>query len=267
MLSCSKGDDNMAKRIELSSSQIDYIKEQYPILELTLKEISDNLGVSVETVRRRAKELGLERPKFRIYGDNLEWLKLNYNKTYKEMEEYLNVDAETIRITLKEIGIKRSTVYRPFKLDMSDTEFLSDLDNPKLTAPDIVSKYADKYGIGISRIHQLRKERHIKLQVDTLSRESSAEMRVREILDELDLAYIREKRVGKYHLDFYLGFKACIEVQGEYWHSKPKRIECDYKKLNYLHENGYKVLYVWEDKIDESVNDILEFVKELGLPV
>jgi very-short-patch-repair endonuclease len=150
---------------------------------------------------------------------------------------------------------------------MNDKEFLDDLDNPKLTAPDIVAKYEYKYGIGVSRIHQLRKERNIKIQVNTLDRESSAEKLVREILDKLDLAYIKEKPIGKYHIDFYLGFRACIEVQGAYWHNKPSRREQDARKLKYLSEHGYRVLYIWEDMMDEAENNILQFVLELGLPV
>lgn len=199
--------------------------------------------------------------------EKLDWLKDNYNKTYKEMREYLGICDETIRVKINELGLKRTSRYRPFKLDMDDKEFLADLENPRLTAPDIVEKYKDKYRIGESRIHQLRKERDIKLQINTLNRESSGEKQVREILDNLDVAYIKEKRVGKYHLDFYLGFKGCIEVQGSYWHSKEDRKLRDIRKKKYLKENGYKVLYIWDNELDKAEEDILKFLKELGLPV
>lgn len=199
--------------------------------------------------------------------EKLDWLKDNYNKTYKEMREHLGICEETIRVKLKELGIKRTSRYRPFKLDMNDKEFLADLENPRLTAPDIVEKYKDKYGIGESRIHQLRRERDIKLQVNTLDRESSGEKQVREILDNLDIAYIREKMIGKYHIDFYLGFKGCIEVQGSYWHSREDRKSRDIRKNKYLKENGYEVLYIWDNEMDKAEENILKFVKELGLPV
>lgn len=199
--------------------------------------------------------------------EKLDWLKDNYNKTYKEMREHLGICEETIRVKLKELGIERTSRYRPFKLDMNDKEFLADLENPRLTAPDIVEKYKDKYGIGESRIHQLRRERDIKLQVNTLDRESSGEKQVREILDNLDIAYIREKMIGKYHIDFYLGFKGCIEVQGSYWHSREDRKFRDIRKKKYLKENGYEVLYIWDNEMDKAEENILKFVKELGLPV
>ena len=197
--------------------------------------------------------------------EKIGWLKINYNKSYKELCKYLEIGDETIRLKIKELGLERTTKYRPFKLNMEDQEFLSDLDNPRLTAPDIVSKYKNSYGISESRIWQLRKKRGIKLQVNTLSRESIAESRVRKVLDELDLAYIKEKHIGKYHIDFYLGQHLCIEVQGNYWHSKPKRILTDKRKKDFLENLGYKILYINESDIPKSREKILEFTK-LGSP-
>lgn len=195
------------------------------------------------------------------------WLKANYNKTYSEMSEHLGICEETIRTKINDLGLIRTSRYRPYKLNMSDEEFLADLDNPRLTAPDIVDKYKDKYGIGESRIHQLRKEKGIKLQINTLAREGSGERAIREILDKLDVAYIKEKSIGKYHIDFYLGHKACIEVQGSYWHTRKERKLRDIKKRKYLRELGYKVLVIWDTKLDTAEDYILEFAKELGLPV
>ena len=123
-----------------------------------------------------AKSLGLEKVRKSVWSsEKIMWLKSNYNLTYKEMCEYLGFNEETIRLKINELGLHRTTRYRPFKLDMSDTEFLSDLDNPTLTAPDIVEKYKDKYGVSESRIWQLRKQRRIKLQVDTIHRVSTSE--------------------------------------------------------------------------------------------
>lgn len=199
--------------------------------------------------------------------EKISWLKENYNKTYKEMMEYLGISDDTIRQKINELGLERTTKYRPFKIDPNDTEFQSDLDNPRLSAPDIVEKYKDKYGIGESRIHQLRKQRGIKLQINTLARESSAEKKVREILEELDLAYIREKRIGEYSVDFYLGFHICIEVQGEYWHSKLDRIQADKRKRVFLRKRGYHVIYIWESELENAIAIIEKQLQIRGLPI
>lgn len=195
----------------------------------------------------------------------LEWLKENYNKTYAEMSAYLGCCEEVIRVKINELGLKRTSKYRPFKIDPTDEEFWKAIDSPKLTAPDIVDMFKDNYGIGESRIHQLRKERGIKLQINHLDHFSSAEKKVQGILDKLDLAYFHSKRIGIFTVDFYLGFHLCIEVQGNYWHNRKERIERDERKKKFLEENNYKVLYIWEDKINEW--EILEFVKDLGSPL
>lgn len=199
--------------------------------------------------------------------EKIEWLSNNYNKTYKEMTSHLDICAETIRLKIKELNLPRDSRYKAYKLDMSDEKFLADLDNPRLTAPDIVEKYKDKYGIGESRIHQLRKQRGIKLQINTIRRISQVERKVQDILDNLDLAYIREKRIGKYSIDFYLGFKLCIEVQGGYWHSRPHRIETDKRKKKYLNDLGYTILYLYEDYLDNAEQDIINYVKSWGFPI
>lgn len=251
-----------------TEEQIATIKELYNSPDITQKEIADLLGVNPYTLNRIAKDLGLVKTRKNVWtSEKIAWLKKNYNLTYREMVEHLQFDNETIRLKINELGLKRTTVYRPFKLDMEDQEFLSDLDNPTLTASDIVEKYKDKYGVGESRIHQLRKQRKIKLQVNTIDRSSTAEIKVRSILEEIDVAYVQEKKIGKYSIDFYLGFKLCLEVQGRYWHSQSRRIESDHRKKQFLESKGYKVIYVWDDELHLAKGIITEALQNLGLPV
>lgn len=243
-----------------------FIIEQYQNPQVTQIQIAKQLGVNPSTLNRYARSIGITKVlKTKWSPEKIEWLKENYNLTYKEMESHLELDSETIRMKLKELNLQRTTKYRPFKIDMNDLEFISDLDNPRLTAPDIVEKYKDKYGIGESRIHQLRKERGIKLQINTLERISSTEKEVMEILDSIDVIYLREKRIGKYSVDFYLGFKICIEAQGGYWHNKPCRKETDARKKEHLESLGYKIIYVWENAVDKEY--IVTELKKLGLPI
>lgn len=243
-----------------------FIIEQYNNPLVTQVQIAKQLNVHPSTLNRYARSIGITKVlKTKWTPENIEWLKENYNLPYSQLTSHLGLDSETIRMKLKQLNLTRTTKYRPFKLDMNDTEFLNDLDNPRLSAPDIVEKYKDKYGIGESRIHQLRKERGIKLQINTLARISSTEKEVMKILDDLDVVYQREKRIGKYSLDFYLGFKVCIEAHGEYWHSKPERKKADARKKEYLESLGYRIIYVWENAIDKE--HIITELKKLGFPI
>ena len=258
----------MYSKKEIVEQNKEFIIEQYNNPHITQTQIAQELGVNHSTLNRYAKSLGLTKAvKVKMTAEKLSWLKKNYNLPYKELIKHTGCCAEVIRQSLIKLGVKRTTKYRPFKLDMGDKEFLGDLENPTLCAPDIVEKYKEKYGIGESRVHQLRKQRKIKLQIDTLKRPSLLELRVRGVLEKLDVAFIPEKLVGKYHIDFYLGFKICLEVQSTYWHNKPNRVETDKRKKAYLEKMGYKVIYVWEDEISDAENYLRTTLQKLGLPI
>lgn len=254
-------------KINLTQEQIEYIKEQYQNPNITQIQIAKELGMNPSTLNRYARKWGIKKiQKSKWNDEKIEWLKVNYNKPYAELEEHLSLDGETIRMKLKELNIKRTSKYRPFKIDPNDIQFWADIDSPRLTAPEIIEKYKH-YEIGVSTVHMYRRKRGIKLQVNTIQSESSSERAVKEILEELDVAYVKEKKIDKYSIDFYLGFKCCIEVQGHYWHSKPKRVEADKRKLDTLTNLGYKVLYIWDNELDIAKGKILEFMKIQGFPI
>lgn len=251
-----------------TEDQLEIIRKGYENPYIRQTELAASLGINHYTLTKIANSMGLTKKRFTVWSlEKVDWLKNNYQLPYREMCEYLGFDEETIRKKLNELGIVRESVHRPYKLDMSDREFMLDLWNPSLTAPDIVEKYKDKYGIGESRIHQLRKQINIRPRVNTIRRESSAEKYVRTVLEDLDVAFQREKRVGRYSVDFYLGFHACIEVQGAYWHSKPKRIKSDERKRLFLKMHRYKILYIEESKLEQAKSKITDFLQNLGFPI
>lgn len=256
------------KKFIPTKDQLKQIEELYKSPDISQVDIARMFGVSKDTMRRIANQNGMVKTRQSVWTtEKLNWLQNNYNKSYKELVEYLCFDDETIRLKINELGIVRETNHKPYKLDMTDEEFISDLKNPKLTAPDIVEKYKDKYGIGESRIHQLRKKEGIKLQINTIEHESSAEKYVKSVLSDLDVAYFKEKRIGRYSIDFYLGFRVCLEVQGTYWHKKFKRRISDTKKRKYLEELGYKVIYIKESELENSKNKLYKSLKNLGFPI
>lgn len=183
--------------------------------------------------------------------DKVSWLKNNYDKcTYREMVEHLNISEDSIRHTAKELNLTRPRYVlngHPRNIIEVDDEFIKDLENPRFTSVDL----ARKYGVTDSCIQRHRKKRvpWYKPMINTLDRLSTAELKVKRMLDELDVAYLLEKRIGKYSVDFYLGRKCCIEVQGTYWHSISKKKKSDKRKRLFLAGLGYKVLYISEEEL------------------
>ena len=68
--------------------------------------------------------------------------------------------------------------------------------------------------------------------------------KVIELLDHNHVNYEKEKRIGKYSIDFYIPkHKLCIEIDGTY-HLFPSRMVKDSEKNRYLLKNGYSVLRI-----------------------
>jgi G:T-mismatch repair DNA endonuclease (very short patch repair protein) len=60
-----------------------------------------------------------------------------------------------------------------------------------------------------------------------------------------------------YQADFLIpSLNLIIEVQGAYWHSKPKTVEADAFKFALYEQMGYKVLAWWDFDIIENVNKL-----------
>ena len=85
--------------------------------------------------------------------------------------------------------------------------------------------------------------------------------------------YIYEKKVLNWKVDYYLGQKTIIEVQGEYWHAHNKEINLtkaqeknvlrDKLKYDQMIKCGYKVLYLWENEIKNDKDNYFSNCKEV----
>jgi very-short-patch-repair endonuclease len=61
-----------------------------------------------------------------------------------------------------------------------------------------------------------------------------------------------------YQADFIIeSVKLIIEVQGAFWHSKPKTVEADAYKMAVYEYSGYKVLAWWDYDIIGRLNDLI----------
>ena len=111
---------------------------------------------------------------------------------------------------------------------------------------------------------------------------TSIQIKINDILNNLNIKYENEKIYGYYSIDNYLNdYNLLIEVQGDYFHCNPQlfneiiyemqlgRVYNDRTKNKFL-KNQYKVniLYLWEKDINERLEVceklILEYIEKKG---
>lgn len=230
----------------------DKIREGYASNLVTVWDIAKDLGISEKSVQRRAKQLGLRKVKFipsLADGTKERILKVSQEEdlTWEEMSDKLGLDPETIRGHLISMGVKKKPSNRTSRKVPDTPEFYEDLGNPRLSASDIATKYKVSDGCILQWRRKVYGE--FKNQLHTTARLTSADTKVKEVLDELDLAYFFNKGIGKWKVDFYLGQKGIIEVHGDYWHNLEETIKKDQRKARELAKKGYKMLFIWESEL------------------
>lgn len=82
---------------------------------------------------------------------------------------------------------------------------------------------------------------------------SSIERLVAAALTARGIAFAAEAPIGSYFADFLVGDSLVIECDGEYWHSKPRRIEQDRRRDAWMMERGYTIIRLSESEIRSDV--------------
>ena len=240
--------NNMGKKF-IPENKDDFIN-MYIGNDYSLNDIAYFYDVTENTILRYAKSLGLSKGKtnFITEGDKIILKELIKNKTLKEIASIRRCSEKYIKIKLWKLGLSNELPINKNRSDFLNTnDFLNDYCDPYLSH----SALSMKYGIKASKIAYWRRKDFGKnfLQVNSLPNNynTSYELKVKEILEELDIAYIQQKQIDKYKVDFYLGQKLCIECNGSFFHS----IEKDNDRNKYLIDNNYKILYLYDqDFID-----------------
>ena len=86
---------------------------------------------------------------------------------------------------------------------------------------------------------------------------SSIEIEVKRQLDMIGVKYVQQKRVNdgerNYFLDFYIpSLRLVVEVNGDYWHSFPDRINRDKMLEKYVKSTGRNIIFIWEHEIKDD---------------
>lgn len=84
---------------------------------------------------------------------------------------------------------------------------------------------------------------------------TSIEIAIAAILDDLDLPYVEQKKLGVFVCDFALKrYRLVIECDGDYWHGTKRQKDKDKRKDGWLHANGYAVLRLSERDIKRRIH-------------
>jgi very-short-patch-repair endonuclease len=183
----------------------------------------------------------------------------NYHRKLSEVGKEIGIDERRVLEIINLLGIKRERLRKVYLPQTEEVE--KELRNPYLTHVEI----AAKYGVTDTCVAKRRKELDVKVRkrnYDTL-----IEQRVEALLMDLDLAYLKQKRIDRWSIDFYLGKKHCIDVHGEWSHSIKKIIERDARKQIFMSENGYKYLIIHEKEL-VNLKSVMKKIKlfTLGFP-
>ncbi len=246
----------MSRLWKPSKDQERIIVEGYNSPDIGIRELAEKIGIGKDTLMRYAKSEGLIKvSKDRLTKEQREAIEnwkgeISLNQLAKD----IGVSLAGVQKRMKKLGIStqqyidKNPYYRPGKTPR-DEAFFADIDNPSYTSAEL----GEKYGVSDVAIQRWRKKRHgkFKPQIDTSTHLTTPERRVKEILDQLDIAYFTHHVVEDWNVDFYLGQKLAIEVNGVYWHNKPKNIKKDKKKLSELHSKGYHVLIINDDEMND----------------
>lgn len=88
--------------------------------------------------------------------------------------------------------------------------------------------------------------------------ETAIEKKIRYVLQEAQIEFLQEFKIGIYHADFLLPqHRIVLECDGDYWHSIPTATKRDQRKDDYLQNQGYRIVRIAEETIRRLTQDKL----------
>jgi len=232
--------------------------EQYKIIvnstSISCAELGRQLGIDPRRISEIQLLAGVRERKYDPIEKTSEFKKdiLDTALTQKEVAEKYDVTPSCIGQHRRKLGIRFDYGTRT-KLPRTE-EVDNELKNPYLSHAEL----GRKYNVSPNTIARRRKQLGVGVRLKNYN--TIPELEVKDILDELDYAYIQQKRIGKWSIDFYMGQKTCIDVHGTWTHNKPVYKDRDKRKKEYLKEKGYDYLVIWEKEL-EDIENVKEKIK------
>lgn len=290
-------------------NEYEYLLANVNYNELTLKSAIDDYkaGYSIQDILKKyninlriyTQLLGINRSnseskKTKIYKEKFEKTNLEkYGVTHpskldwvKKKKENTNLKNTGYRYTLCDKVIRENAIKRINYKTAQDTmvknlqmKYGKHITNPTQIpgVSEKISKTKKLQYLKYTREEKRKMTEHCRSFVKYISK---LELRIQNILNELDITYTANAFLYSYNFDIVFKNKIILEIQGDFWHGNPAIYnendillqgltasdvwKKDIKKKEKLEENGYKIHYLWESTMNEMTDDdIIEYIKNI----
>ncbi len=113
-------------------------------------------------------------------------------------------------------------------------------------------------------------------------KQTAPEKQVKALLGQLGVSYVEQAPIGYYTVDFLIpSLRLVVQADGDYWHAHPdkypvptqrqhKQRRLDASCDSFLHNQGYRVLRLWESDLADSSDVCLarldQIIKDIPCP-
>ncbi len=171
---------------------------------------------------------------------------------------------EDVKIKIKEVTQERYGVDHHMQRPGVATEVQKKGLETKIKQGDVKVYNNDTYpviaksiGFSSSHFYTLVKKYGIEKSITLVPHQSSLEVQMQILLDEIDIKYQKQFRVGRKIADFFIpSHNLIIETDGLYWHSDAILTDKNYhvdKRQLYIDE-GYAPLFFREDELNKKMD-------------
>lgn len=87
------------------------------------------------------------------------------------------------------------------------------------------------------------------------------------LLDNRLRSYLEQEKLGGHRIDFLVQFPqrdVLVDINGDWWHAKPKIIDCDRVKLNRVLAAGFVPFAVFYSRLQKDPLGVVRTVEDLA---
>lgn len=222
------------------------------------------------SIQNTALKLGLKREeKYTLHYNALNYQQRKYivennsNKNVYEISTELQLSERTVVDFLKSQNIEPNRAHPRYKKDimLKNPKFKKDYEDLTLSCSYVSSKWS----LDPKTVIDWRKQDYgdYMHRVSAAMKRTRPEVEFEDMLVELEVPYFYQWKIDKWTIDYYLGHKICIEIDGVFWHGLENVVEKDARKIKDLNNKGYTVINFTEDEIYNEKEKVIATIKKI----